>query len=309
MADRQEQESERGFVLATALVMLTLLTLLAVAMYYNSKSAIQISSTAQHSTEGHYYAETAVNYMIWAFTNDAEFDSYDYGSGALLGSSEPTNASNASSVGDKEELNQWVWDPGPTEISDTSSNGTSGQVMYFDNTPMDSRAICTGYFDPAVTSDGHYFANCVNLQDTPGNRAAPSLYQISARLPRYIKLEIDSSGVVTPSIPPLPHPALPVAGTDIPNNGAIAWLTTGNAVMDFEVDPTRNQCGGTTPDDAKSCDMNPPVANSEPVVSGTGWLHSVGPFLANEEDRYGVVVYAIGYVNGRPSSIIRAQIQ
>jgi len=300
----RKRQSEQGFVLATALVMLSLMTLLAVAMYYNSKSAIQISSTAQHSTEGHYYAETAVNYMIWAFNNDAEFDSYDYGSGSLIGNSQPSNISNASSVGDKEELSQWVWDPGPTVMSDASADLT-GQVMYFDNTPMGSRAICTGYFDSAVSTDGHYFSNCVNLHPSvlPRDRVAPSLYQISARLPRYIMLEIDSAGVVTPSIPALPHPTPPVRGTDIPTNGAIAWLTTGNLKMDFEVDASRNQCGGTIPADAKGCDMNPPAGNSN------GWLHSVAPFTTNKEDQYGVVVYAIGYVNGRPSSIIRAQIQ
>ncbi|MDQ6987068.1 MAG: hypothetical protein Q9M25_04640, partial [Mariprofundaceae bacterium] len=270
-----------------------------------------ISSTAQHSTEGHYYAETAVNYMIWAFNNDAEFDSYDYGSGALLGSSEPTSAGNASSVGDKEELNQKVWDPGPTVMRDASANLT-GQVMYFDNTPLTkppitNRAICTGSFDPVATSAAHYFSSCVNLQDTPGNRYAPSLYQISTRLPRYIVLEIDSSGVITPSIPVLPHPTPPIvsplANASVPKNGAIVWLTTGNSRMDFEVDPSLGTCNaGARPPDAMGCDAHPPTANPD------GWLRSVGT-LSGKEDQYGVVVYAIGYVNGRPSSIIRAQIR
>jgi len=303
----QEQDCERGFVLATALVMLSLLTLLAVAMYYNSKSAMQISSTAQHSTEGHYYAETAVNYMIWAQENDAEFDNFD----AIVAKSGGFNDPN-SSVGDREELAADVGNPGPTIISDTTGPGTSGQIMYFDNTPLTNnsatnRAICTGYFNPTGTTDGHYFSTCVNLQETPGNRYAPSLYQISTRLPRYIVLEIDSSGVITPSIPVLPHPTPPVvpplANPSVPKNGAIVWLTTGNSRMDFEVDPSLGACNaGTQPVDVMGCDANPPAVNPD------GWLRAVGS-LSTKEDQYGVVVYAIGYVNGRPSSIIRAQIR
>jgi len=335
-----KQEPERGFVLATALVMLSLLTLLAVAMYYNSKSATQISSTAQHSTEGHYYAETAVNYMIWAYNNDAEFDNFDAIVAKSGGFNEPSkpsppNGPDASTVGDREELNADLSNPGPTEISDTSDKGIcnpaaleSCQVMYFDNSPLEKRAICTVYIDPANTDPSPFpFSNCVNLAADPGDRTAPTLYQINTKLPRYIQLDISDGtstdpasvnyppvGKITPSIPVLINstPDVPPYHNpgDVPNNGAIVWLTTGNSKMDFEVDPALN-CTGLAPADAKACDANPSTS-----VYLDGWLLSnsvrnptTSPKSSGEEDQYGVVVYAIGYVNGRPSSIIRAQIQ
>jgi len=309
MPTRENQETERGFVLATSLVMLSLMTLLAIAMYYNSKSAIQISGSAQHSTEGRYYAETGSNYMIWAINNDAEFDSYNAIVAKSGGFSEPTPyPAVASSVGDKIELESYYQDPGPTAISDTLSAGTSGQVKYFDNTPMAGRAICVEY----TISVPDPFPNCINLKQLPTDRFAPTLYHISTNLPRYIVLEISSNGVITPSIPTLPHRATPVVNdpmapnidADVPKNGAIVWLTSGNSLMDFEVDASLAACNAATmPADVLGCDKNPPTANPD------GWLHSVSPFTANNEDQYGIVVYSIGYVNGRPSSIIRAQIK
>ncbi len=321
MLERENQETEQGFVLATSLVMLSLMTLLAIAMYFNSKSAIQISGSAQHSTEGRYYAETGANYMIWAKNNDAEFDSYSAIVARVGGFSEPAlpsvanNGPDAATVGDTQELEAKVWDPGPTVISDTSGAGTSGQVMYFDNTPMAGRAICIEYVDTTSVTDP--FPNCINLFDSPTNRFAPTLYHISSNLPRYIVLEISSSGVITPSIPVLPHPAVPVVGTDVPNNGAIVWLTTGNSLMDFEVDPSLGCTGtifngtvvlanGTVLTDVMGCDKNKATS-----LNTTGWLRAVGDTATypKQNDQYGVIVYSIGYVNGRPSSIIRAQIR
>jgi len=286
MTGRCKRQSERGFVLVTSLIMLTLLTLLSVAMFYNGRTSILVSSSAQQSTEGSYYAQTALNYIIWATRNDAEFDAYDF-SGAPVNDSSAVDPaifpalstpSSASTVGDWSELTANYWDPGPTVISDTLAAGISGQVMYCDNTPFASRAIVW----PTATD--------------------PTLYHISTSLPRYIRLDIDSSGNVTPSIPALPHAATPVVGADIPNNGAIVWLTTGNSKMDFEVDPTRATCSGTPPTYAVACDANPPDANL------SGWLLTTG-VLEGKEDQHGIVAYAIGYVEGRPSSVVRAQIQ
>jgi len=292
-------ESERGFVLATALVMLSLLTLLAVAMFFTSRSSTQISSSVQHGTEGHYYAETAVNYIIWAMRNDAEFDAYDY-RGSPVNDVNAVNPgvfsalatpANPSLVGDWSELTANFTNPGPTTIDDTTgSTGVSGQVMYFDNTPLNDRINNNAIVWPLPTSGG--------------SPVYPTLYKISTRLPRYIRLDIDASGNVTPSMPALPHADPPVVGADIPDNGAIVWLTTGNSEMDFEVDPTLAACNAVAapPSDAVACDPNPTANNP------SGWLRSTG-VLAGKEDQHGIVAYAIGYVGGRPSSIIRAQIK
>lgn len=282
-----KRQAERGFVLVAALMLLSLLTLLAVALYFTGRTSTLISSSAQNSTEGFYYAQTAVNYMIWSTRNDAEFDAFDFRGTPVNDSSavDPsifpalTYPSNASSVGDWSELKANFSDPGPTAISDTSSAGVSGQVMYFDNTPLASRAIVW-----------------------PTSGSGPTLYHISTKLPRYLRLDIDSSGNVTPSIPALPHQDPPRIGKDIPDNGAIVWFTTGNSDWDFQVDPTLTSCSGTPPTDAVACDANPPANNS------TGWLRTNG-VKSGKEDQHGVVAYAIGYVNGRPSSIIREQIQ
>jgi len=121
---------------------------------------------------------------------------------------------------------------------------------------------------------------------TSGNEPVyPTLYNISARLPRYIRLDIDASGNVTPSIPSVPHVSLPKTdGTDdIPVNGAVVWLTTGNAATDFELDPD--------------------------IATGRCSSLTIPVGAIADGDLHGVVVYAIGYVGGRPSSIIRAQIK
>ena len=296
--DVRYRESERGFVLATALVMLSLMTLLAVAMFFTGRSSTQVSSSVQHSTEGHYYAETAVNYIIWAMRNDAEFDAFDYRGSPVNDASavDPSiftplsTPSNPSLVGDWSELTANFTDPGPTVISDTTTAGVSGQVMYFDNTPLADREARGAIVWPVPLSGG--------------NPVYPTLYHISIHLPRYIRLDIDASGNVTPSIPALPHASPPVVGADIPDNGAILWLTTGNSEMDFEVDPTLAACNAVSapPSDAVACDPNLTGTNA------SGWLRSTG-VLAGKEDQHGIVAYAIGYVGGRPSSIIRAQIK
>jgi len=256
------------------------MTLMAVAMYFTGRSSVQVSSSAQYTTEGHYFAETAVNYMMWATRNDAEFDSFDYGSGALF--PEPANPTNAATLGDWNELKQDFTAPGPTAyVEDTlSTASTSGQVLYFDNSPLASRAIV--YPLPQVAGVDQY----------------PTFYNISASLPRYIRLDIDSAGNVTPSIPALPHIASPNTdgSDDIPRNGAVAWLTTGNSAIDFQVNGSTATCTGAIPTGAVACDVD----------TGT-WLTPTGTSAAGT--LHGIVVYAIGYVNGRPSSIIRAQIK
>ena len=303
---------ECGFVLVTVLVMLALLTLLSLTMYFSGRVATQSSQSAQDTTEGYYYAETAVNYMTWAMANDAEFDSHVYTGTYIHGRfPEPPNIPSQPSfdptkVGDYKELRAYLWNPGPTAISDTGK-GITGQVMYFDNSPMNKRvnkrAIC---FQNAAIH------NCIDVSLSPGGRFQPTMYHISAKLPRYIKLDMASDGTISPSIPELPHHKLPVVGQDIPKNGAIVWITAGdpnNNNHDMEIFPLdpASIYGGIAPQSCAggvlpSCPCNSAVqafATAQACDANSGqWLPS-----------YNIVVYAIGYVNGRPSHLLRAVIK
>jgi hypothetical protein len=261
---------ERGFVLVTSLIMLSLLTLFSVAMYFVGRSATQTSGSAQSSTMAFYYAETANNYMAWAMRNDAEFDGFDF-RGPPVNDSSAVNPSvfpvltipaNFADVGDWTELRANMWNPGPTTISDTSAAGTAGQLMYFDNSVLGGRAVSW----PAAQ---------ITL---------PKLYHISASLPRYIRLDIDNTGNITPSMPALPHPATPVVGVDIPNNGAIVWLTGGDTTKDIEY-------GAAS---ACAADPSPPANPAACDVNAVNYIEAPS-----------IVVYTIGYVNGQARKILR----
>lgn len=261
MPVNEKASRQQGFVLIAALIMMALLTLLSLGLYSQGQVDQQASTAVRTSTQGYYYAETAINYLAWSFRNDAEFDSATF--------SEPSTPSNAANVGDKTELFADLWNPGPTAYADDTpgSASTSGQVMYFDNSPLASRYIVW-----------------------PG--ANPVMYHISSHLPRYIMLSIASDGTITASIPSLPHPSTPVIGTDVPQNGAVVWLTAGDKSEDIELDPTQSACSGTAPSDAIAC------MSSGASGTSASWLSSA----------YGVVAYAIGYVDGRPTQMIRAVI-
>ena len=307
----QSAQAQGGFVLVTALVMLGLLTLMALAMFYSARIATQTSSTAQSSTEAYYYAETALHYMSWALANDAEFDSHTYsgtyihapfGEPATSGNPVPANAA---SVGDYSELQGYLWSPGPTAISDTLAAGVTGQLMYFDNSPMSGRHLCL--------QDAALFSNCVDVTVDPTSRVEPSMNKISAQLPRYIRLDIAADGSITPSIPSLPHHTTPVIGEDIPNNGAIIWLTAGdptNANHDIEIFPLdpANVYSGTSPTACiggtlPSCPCDSGAAAS--FATAQACDANSGQWLST----YSIVAYAIGYVNGKPSHMLRAVIQ
>jgi hypothetical protein len=249
-------DGERGFVLATSLIMLSLLTLFSVAMYFAGRTAIQTSSSAQQSTEAFYYAETAIQYMAWAFRNDAEFDNFSY-SGSYVASpfGEPLLPADADIVGDFKEL-KYYWDPGPTGVSGSNANDTAGtgymvgQVMYFDNSPLGGRTICM--------ASAALFSNCIDVTLAPASRAEPVMDQISVNLPRYIKLDIASDGSITPSIPPLPHQDPPVVDQDIPQNGAVVWITAAdmnNVNKDIEIFPLRPGQSPTSIEDPLQCNQ------------------------------------------------------
>lgn len=339
-------QSSRGFVLVTALIMLSLLSLLSLAMFYASRSGSQTSATATTTTEATYYAETAIHYISWALTNDAEFDNATY-TGTYQASpfGEPNVApTDPVTDGDFNELRFYLWDPGPIGVAGSGasdSNGsdyTSGQLMYFDNSPLGSRYVCM--------QDAATFPNCIDITVDPKNRVTPVMENISAKLPRYIKLEISDTGVITPSIPKLPHHSSPIAGQDIPNNGAIVWLTaveTSDPDRDIQIYPldpsTLN--GGSKPEvcatlgtcpckapatldplqpyspdpadpqynfyiAAQACNANPHQSDNPADLNylPTTDPNYVSPWLPT----YGVVAYAIGYVNGKPSHLMRAVI-
>jgi len=279
---RGVKTKEEGFVLATSLVLLMLLTLLAVGVFYSANVSQQTSAAARDSTEAFYYAETGINYIAWALNNDAEFDSFPTGiverspsnGGVFAEAKLPSGAAVAKTVGDRYELFANLSKPGPTAISDTSFAGTTGQVMYFDNTPLASRVVCWGG-SPGCQS----------------NAGTPVFDGINKKLPRYIKLEIDTSGKITPTIPALLTTTGPpfhgtAVGTDVPDNGAIVWITAGNATEDAQILPL------------SAC---PNINPGESCYQGASTPEKHVPL-------YGIVAYAIGYVHGRALRMIRAVI-
>lgn len=301
-----QKHYEKGYVLVTSLVMLGLLTLFSVAMYFVGRSATQTSSTAQQSTEAYYYAETAIHYITWALRNDAEIDSFQYSAGTSLFGEPPTPAT-AATVGDYTELASYMWNPGPTEISDATTDGTNGQVMYFDNSPMDGRYICM--------QDASAFSNCIDVSLPPGSRVQPVMHNISTNLPRYVMLEISAAGVITPSVPAVPHPNPPVVGTDIPNNGAVVWITAAsNDPTDpdaknkdielFPLDPSSVYAGVGSP---SSCHGTPlPNCPCDDHDTGYNTAQGCDANTGAWVTSYSIVAYAIGYVNGKPTHMIRA---
>jgi len=315
MMRKESLDGERGFVLATSLILLSLLTMFSVAMYFSGRSAMQTSSSAQQSTQAFYYAETAIQYITWALKNDAEFDSYEYTTGTSLFPEPNYPATPNPAWGDYSELTNYMWNPGPTGVAgasavDTlSTTYTAGQVLYFDNSPLGDRYICL--------EDAATFSNCIDVTLAPSARFEPVMYNISTKLPRYIKLEISAAGVVTPSIPALPHADPPVAGVDIPNNGAVAWITAAGSIdnpagssvnHDLEIFPldVAGVYGGTAPSACAGGTLPSCPCDAADADFGTAQAcdANTGSWLTS----FGITVYAIGYVNGKPTHMVRAVI-
>jgi len=306
--------------------MLSLLTLLSMAMYFSGRIATQSSRSVQTTTEAYYYAETAVNYMAWALANDAEFDSHVNTGTYIHGDFKEPATANAANLGDYNELRGNLFNPGPTLInSDATGYGILGQVKYFDNSPMTEREIC--FEDPIKFDTKIKKSKCTDVNVSPSERRQPTLYQISTKLPRYIKLDIGSDGTITSSIPKLPHHNPPTVGQDIPVNGAVVWLTAGdvnNPNRDLEIYPlndkgntflrgtactagkmvnpkfvtaTTTVCPCPVPVTGQACDAH--AGGNAYKIAGAGvWV-----------PRYDIVIYAVGYVNGRPSHMLRSVAQ
>ena len=298
---------DAGFVLPTALLLLTLLTMLATTMYYVSRTSMVTSNASNTSISAIYYAETAIHYMSWALANDAEFDNFSYtGSYVAAPFGEPPVPPSSGSAGDSIELMSYLWNPGPTGTSATLSapggpavldtaytTHTAGQVLYFDNSPMGGRHLCM--------ESAAVFSNCIDITLKKKDRAEPVMSQISTYLPRYIKLDMAagdsaSNPVIPPSIvasiPSLPHRNPPQVENDqlsdgsydhngdIPKNGAVVWLTAADPFNEnhdlelFPLDPA-GVYGGVLPN---ACHVNQPYnvseANACPCLQAGGQINT-----------------------------------
>ncbi len=260
-------KESRGFVLITVLVLLSLLTILSIGLYFVTLSTEQDSAVAVKEEQSRYYAETGLSYVRWALANDADLDAVDVTVRAPAATPAlfPATAADDPTVGDKEELGNLKSNPGPTTLG-----GTDGALMYFDNSPLGAgRAV-----------------------QAPIPAGGVAIYRISSNLPRYIVINIGAAGQITTSISPMPHSANPVPGRDIPlRNGAVVWLTAGDAVADYAIDPTGGACGAGVITSQTACHFPYTLAGVvQPAV--------ITP--------YSIVIYSVGYVDGRALALIRS---
>ena len=193
-----------GFVLVTVLVLLALLTMLGVGMFMSSIATQQDSAAAARAAQARYYAETAIEYMRWAWANDAELD-------------KSIQATPNDTAGDRAEWQLAPTNPGPTTIG-----GSGGQVMYFDNRPQ----------TPQASRYLFWVSTGVN----------PTMRRISVNLPTYLRVDIDAKGNITTTPLKAIHPNPSVNKTHVPDTGAVAWLTAGTRVADCVVSAA-NDCG------------------------------------------------------------------
>ncbi len=312
-----DKQREQGFVLATSLVMLMLMTMLITVIYMSIDSSRKSTAAAETSTEAFYYAETAVNYMSWSLYNNVEFDSFVYpnpvrtdlagiANNSFAEPADRAAVSRSNYITDHKvtgDWKEWMESRGNPSGDDTfieNGVGHPGQLMYYDNSPSANRVLFlrgSKMFSPGNNN----IANRDKL---------PDMFEIRKKLPRYIMLSIDNNGNVTPSMPPyqaaLPHHG-DVMGVDYPQNGAVVWLTGGNRTDDHVIDPIDHYYAD--------------IFNSPAVYAGlnctTGALGTPGAPTTNDiacnaetgawmtGTQYGLVIYAIGYANGRASKIIR----
>lgn len=246
MNKRILKTSEQGFILATSLVMLVLLTMLSIATYYGTVISQQTSASAQESTQSFYYAETGLNYVAWALRNDAEFDAYSYVPTSPI--YEPIARQdrygavtlNAFAVGDRREWEASKGHPSSLQaITPFFQSGQKaavyGQLSYFDNRDLSARPVIL--LGSSAGSDTYAF----------GTAASPVFHDIYTQISGYIRLDIDAYGQITPSFSPYAqhannsHLCNGQTVGDIPCNGAIVWLTAGDPYTDrvlYPIDPS-----------------------------------------------------------------------
>ncbi len=270
-------EENRGFALITVLVLLSLLTVLSIGLYIVTLSTQQDSVVTVKEEQARYYAETGMLYVKWALANDADLDAIDVPTRTPAATPAMSTAysGNDPTIGDREEWVALQSNPGPTSIG-----GTDGAIMYFDNSPLASRAIKS----PIV--------------------GGVTMRNISASLPRYIRVDIGADGAITTAISPMPHNAVPVKGTDIPlKNGSVVWLTAGNATSDFALDPTLGACAALVPPvNWKACRPAYTTPADTTVTPNIPAVTYPAAYIAS----YSVVIYSVGYVDGKPLALIRS---
>jgi len=242
MEQRALKTAEQGFILATSLVMLVLLTMLSIATYYGTIISQQTSASAQESTQAFYYAETGLNYVAWALKNDAEFDGYSYVAASPI--YEPYSRQdrygnvtlNAFVVGDRREWEANKGNPSNQQAIEAVFQGLgapydryTGQLGYFDNRDLYSRPV--GLIGAAGAG-----SQVVSF----GQVRSPIFNDIYTQLSGYIRLEIALDGSITPFFSAY-NPGLAVQHVgDVPTNGAIVWLTAGDPYTDrmlYPIDP------------------------------------------------------------------------
>jgi len=268
-------KKEQGMVLIGTLILLLIMGIGGITLAARSIVNQETSASAQHTVQALYYAESGINYVIWALRNDAELD----------GTSPPIIAAgiDAADVGDWTELFMSTGNPGPTSIDDTLPGFAYGQLEYFDNRPLADRDYA---FDP--------YAN-----------ASPSIRQMSK--PKYLILNVVNGGeiVLGNSV------ATPVTNslTDTPYNGAIVWLT---AAVPLDAPELLDMAGAVINDaSGNPYRKGRDIALRWPPGGCTGSLPGVvvaGCVGTHNIRKYGLVAYSIGYVEGQPSRMVRQQI-
>jgi len=205
--------------------------------------------------------------------------------------------------------------PPETYVQNLTGEDAFGQLMYYDNTPLDNRII-------SFQSADIY---------TNGSAGQPEMFEIHRYLPRYIMLSIDDHGQITPSMPPV-NDVSPwhdnVEGEDYPTNGALVWVTGGNERDDFQLDPIDNSNAALVRIDL----LNDPYAFYDPYAVYTDTISclenlatiqqsiacsnpenwSPGDLPAGRssnhwltDQQYGLVIYSLGYVRGKAQKLVR----
>jgi len=249
MKQRALKTSEQGFILATSLVMLVLLTMLSIATYYGTIISQQTSASAQESTQSFYYAETGLNYVAWALKNDAEFDAYPYNTATkepILRKDPYGNVIlNSIVVGDRREWEANKGNPSNHQmIHTTFTTGAPkdiyGQLGYFDNRSLNQRPVGLIQITAGGVTNVYTTAFGVYYDSVKKSRVSPVFHDIYAQLSGYIRLDIKLDGTITPSFSPYGKHEKMSNGklmADVPDKGAIVWLTAGDPYSDFQLSP------------------------------------------------------------------------
>lgn len=120
-ARADSRSAEQGFVLATALVLIVVLTIIGVGLYYRSVISQQVSTVSRDSAKAAYYAESAINMVTWLLYRDPDnvdpYSSWDHDFDL-----------DGDGKNDRENLQDSPDTPG-------------AQLGYFDNRPLANRGL------------------------------------------------------------------------------------------------------------------------------------------------------------------------